>query len=59
MSQWIEAWRGRLKGVDVDLLLAMEWGVMALTVKKSEIRHPNAGLELFAARRFGTCETKG
>lgn len=57
VPQWSAKWYGCLYRVDLNSSLAAECGVLAVTVKKSTMPHPNEGFGLLAARSFGSGKT--
>lgn len=54
MLEGSQTWHVRLDRLDVDSMLAAECGALVVTIRKSGIPRPNAGLGLFTAKDFGT-----
>lgn len=57
MNRWSPEWVQRMNRSDVRALRAFEAAQRNLVVRKSGIRHPDAGLGVFAARPFAKGET--
>lgn len=59
MNRWNSEWIQRMNSIDCKALLSYEAQKLNLTIKPSTVKHPNAGLGVFAGKAFAEGDILG